>query len=198
MSKPAINTSASRKPFQRTLPRYCEYNQNTPYLELHQNRTSWKLDNPAKDDEEFNILVQLAANEFESKTGVTIFFLGRSGRHICIEDTPENSKRYRNLQRLAFKLEQSVIDEFNAPDSEPADPTYSYYINLDERGTFYADVRRDSDETTVYEIKIDNDEENDSTIFEDGYMKHKNDISGLEEYLKSLSILESNSVLSAA
>jgi len=65
---------------------------------------------------------------------------------------------------------------------------YRYYINLDERGSFYADVR-DSHDKTVYEIKIEGDPENDSTVFEDGYMNNKDDIEGLEEYLKNLRII---------
>jgi len=30
---------------------------------------------------------------------------------------------------------------------------YEYYINLDERGEFYADVRTEDTQDTVYEIK---------------------------------------------
>lgn len=62
-----------------------------------------------------------------------------------------------------------------------ADKNYFYYINLDERGEFYADVR-DSKGETVFEIKG-------SEIFEDGFMKHKSDLRGLESYLKDLEVI---------
>lgn len=59
--------------------------------------------------------------------------------------------------------------------------SYTYNINLDERGEFFADVR-DSNDKTVYEI-------HGFEIFEDGFMKHKYDVEGLKEYLYDLEIL---------
>ncbi len=52
---------------------------------------------------------------------------------------------------------------------------YEYFINLDERGEFYADVR-DPDGNTVFEIKG-------FDIFKDGFMKNKYDIVGLGDLL---------------
>lgn len=59
---------------------------------------------------------------------------------------------------------------------------YSYYINLDERGEFYADVR-DHAENTVFEI-------HGFDIFDDGYMRHKDDLNGLREYCAELGVME--------
>lgn len=64
---------------------------------------------------------------------------------------------------------------------------YSYFINLDERGEFFADVRNTNGKT-VFEI-------HGFEIFEDGFMKHKRDLRGLEEYLKSLGIMPQKSRL---
>lgn len=58
--------------------------------------------------------------------------------------------------------------------------TYEYFINLDERGEFYADVR-DLGGNTVIEIKG-------FDIFEDGYMKNKNDLAGLLDYMIEVDI----------
>jgi hypothetical protein len=84
-------------------------------------------------------------------------------------------------------------DSYGFTELKPS-TVYRYYINLDERGSFYADVR-DSHDKTVYEIKIEGDPENDSTIFEDGYMSMKDDISGLEEYLKQLRIIPKDGMI---
>lgn len=54
-------------------------------------------------------------------------------------------------------------------------PTFQYFVNLDERGEFFADVR-DADGNTVYEI-------HGFDIFEDGYMEHAKDLRGLHETL---------------
>jgi hypothetical protein len=58
-----------------------------------------------------------------------------------------------------------------------------YFINLDERGEFYADVRRD--DKTIFEIKG-------FEIFEDGFMKNKLDLAGLTEYLNDLGLIKEN------
>jgi len=64
---------------------------------------------------------------------------------------------------------------------------YTYYINLDERGEFYADVR-DVDDKTIFEIKG-------FEIFEDGFMRHSQDTEGLYEYLIDLGIITGNDSL---
>ncbi|MDG1580819.1 hypothetical protein [Pseudomonas sp. GOM6] len=58
----------------------------------------------------------------------------------------------------------------------------SYYINLDERGDFYADVRN-AYEKSVFEISG-------FEIFEDGFMANKHDMEGLKDYLVSLGIMQ--------
>lgn len=66
---------------------------------------------------------------------------------------------------------------------------YGYYINLDERGDFNADVRN-TDGETVFEIRAGRSlDEDESSIFEDGFMQHKEDLSGLTEYLRSLGVI---------
>lgn len=58
---------------------------------------------------------------------------------------------------------------------------FTYHVNLDERGQFYADVR-DFEENTVYEI-------HGFDIFEHGFMRHKEDIDGLANYLRALEVI---------
>lgn len=58
---------------------------------------------------------------------------------------------------------------------------YGYYVNLDERGEFYADVRN-PDGASVFEI-------HGFEIFDDGFMKDKGDIAGLQEYLADLQVI---------
>ena len=66
---------------------------------------------------------------------------------------------------------------------------YFYHINLDERGSFYADVRN-SQGNTVFEIKAGDElGEDETSIFEDGFMKHKQDLNGLAHYLVDLGVI---------
>lgn len=67
---------------------------------------------------------------------------------------------------------------------------YEYHINLDERGEFYVDVRNESGKT-VFEIQG-------FDIFEDGYMRHKNDVAGLGAYLLELGIVKESDTLEDA
>ncbi|MBN8865259.1 MAG: hypothetical protein J0H92_17930 [Sphingobacteriales bacterium] len=64
-----------------------------------------------------------------------------------------------------------------------------YVIDLDERGSFLAHVENKNGKA-VFNIKAGNElKEDESSIFEDGWMKHKEDIDGLEKYLKQLRII---------
>lgn len=64
---------------------------------------------------------------------------------------------------------------------------FYYHINLNERGEFNADVRNEREETI---FSIDGFD-----IFEDGFMKHSQDMSGLEEYLIELGYIPEDSSL---
>ena len=65
---------------------------------------------------------------------------------------------------------------------------YRYFINLDERGEFYADVRNVRD-CSIFEIKG-------FEIFEDGWMRHKHDLDGQKRYLVHLGLMKANQELS--
>ena len=62
-----------------------------------------------------------------------------------------------------------------------------YFINLDERGEFYADVRDESN-NTIFEIKG-------FDIFEDGWMRNKNDLMGLRNHLVGLGVMKDDDYL---
>ena len=95
-------------------------------------------------------------------------------------------------------VSQTVKRGRNAPspkkviDEETTTKQYKYFIDLDERGWFNASVR-DAEDNTVYNIEIGpNDTDN---IFTQGFMKHKEDVDGLEQYMKQLKVIEDDSEL---
>ncbi len=59
---------------------------------------------------------------------------------------------------------------------------YRYFINLNERGCFHADVRNTRGRS-IFEIKG-------FEIFEDGWMQHRSDIAGLKRYLVHLGLMK--------
>jgi hypothetical protein len=64
---------------------------------------------------------------------------------------------------------------------------FEYFINLDERGEFYADVR-DEDGKTVLELH--SDDEGVVDLLETGWMRHKTDLHGLKGYLVEQGIMQ--------
>lgn len=78
--------------------------------------------------------------------------------------------------------------EFVVPDMVPSDntaPIYGYYINLDERGEFFADVRG-PEGNSVFEFGTVTMAE----AIEDGFLKSKSDLKGIEDYLKQAGFIE--------
>jgi hypothetical protein len=63
---------------------------------------------------------------------------------------------------------------------------FGYYVNLDERGDFYADVR-DPSGTTIFEVRAE--EDGSVAMIEDGFMRHKSDLDGLRDHLVSLGLI---------
>ena len=105
---------------------YHEYPGNK-YLQLMDNHTLWKFNNINYDilteeekekasiyqsfDVTYADILEIMTQKFESHfKNVELFCLGRSGRHICVEDTAINRRRYHNLCNYAEKLEQELID----------------------------------------------------------------------------------------
>ena len=68
--------------------------------------------------------------------------------------------------------------------------TFTYHIDLNERGSFVADVRNTSGKT-VFTIKAGDELGADETsIFEDGFMKNIHDMDGLKEYMVEMGIMK--------
>lgn len=85
----------------------------TEYLELHDNHTIWKIEVPFDWDEYGCVLTELIRDMENKYKDLEIYTLGRSGRHICVNDTPVNRRRYKYLVEYALKLEQKLINYFN-------------------------------------------------------------------------------------
>lgn len=66
---------------------------------------------------------------------------------------------------------------------------FGFYVNLDERGEFSADVR-DVNENSIYEIEFPCADD-EMSLIEAGYMKNPRDISGLTDYLRQVGMIGS-------
>lgn len=90
-------------------------------LQLHDEHTLWKVDNELlEDDEAYWFIVDEVLGQFEGETGVPVSLCGRSGRHVCVEDTPMNRLNYHRLRKVALEYEAECVARANAwrPDGE--------------------------------------------------------------------------------
>ena len=76
-----------------------------------------------------------------------------------------------------------------------APKTFTYQIDLDERGVFKAHVD-DPDGKTVYSISNEDEDpetgetsDGETPEVRDGFMKHGRDVKGLEQHLKELGVI---------
>jgi len=85
----------------------------TMYLQLHDNHTLYDIDNPNFTDQDYYDLTMTVSDEFEEQTGIEVYGLGRSGRHICVDLTLENLENYKDLVDTALELEKWFIEQAN-------------------------------------------------------------------------------------
>jgi hypothetical protein len=135
---------------------------------------------------------------FDQRKGVRV---GARKSKAIEMGTPSTSTKREGLLKKGWR---SVMQFLNKEaDVLPGDTqmggdtqVLEYYINLDERGSFSADVRDASTGQTVYDIKAGAElGEDEQSIFDDGYMSDPHDVQGLLEYLKELGIVSPNAIL---
>lgn len=72
---------------------------------------------------------------------------------------------------------------------------FGYYVNLNERGSFYADVRN-ADGSTVFEVRGGRElGEDDTSMVEDGYMTSYTDVDGLRDFLVNTGVIPEKSAV---
>lgn len=84
------------------------------YLELSDNHTMYDLNDNGKSEEEWYSIVKSKEVEFENETDVPLKFLGRSGRHVCVDLNLENIINYDKLKEVQERLEDEAVAEFNS------------------------------------------------------------------------------------
>lgn len=82
------------------------------YLELHDNRTLNYINKPFSYND-YADAICAARLHMNEHFGLNVYYLGRSGRHVCVDDTPANRDRYNSLVEHAIKWEREIIDYFN-------------------------------------------------------------------------------------
>lgn len=82
-------------------------------LQLHDHHTFWRIKVPIDEYELLCVVSEYLQRLENQYHNLTIYQLGRSGRHICIDDTPVNRRRYQAVQNKAEELEEELIEYVN-------------------------------------------------------------------------------------
>lgn len=91
------------------------HDQKVPLLELSDNHTWWEINNPLVTDDIFDFYVDFYLELVRSHyKDLEIGLYGRSGRHVCIKDTPKNRRRYLAVQKRFLAAEAEMVSCLNA------------------------------------------------------------------------------------
>lgn len=93
-------------------------NSGKQYIQLSADQIMFDLDHSKLTDDDYNQLdlgqqayLDDACLEFQQKTGVEIYLLGRSGRHVCVDNNFENAIRYEELCDVQSKMQDKYIED---------------------------------------------------------------------------------------
>ena len=92
--------------------KYYEFERIT-YIQLSDNRTLNEITVDNLDVDYYTAIVEEYLGRFEQETGVEVYQAGRMGRHIVVDNTLDNAKRYEQLQEVLFRLEKEMINFIN-------------------------------------------------------------------------------------
>lgn len=82
-------------------------------LQLSDKRVLWDINNENFDFDEYCIECDYALKKLSEKYGTEFYLLGRSGRHVCVEDTKENRKRFYKMQKDVEEMQNEIISKFS-------------------------------------------------------------------------------------
>lgn len=94
------------------LIKYYEF-EGITYIQLSDNRTLNEITVDNLDVDYYTAVVEEYLGKFEQETGVEVYQAGRMGRHIVVDNTLDNAKRYEELQEVLFRLEKEMINFIN-------------------------------------------------------------------------------------
>lgn len=91
---------------------YCNEDDGMDYLQLSDEHILWNVHSEF-DENEYNMLCKNALEKLKNKYGVEFFMFGRSGRHVCVEDTLENRERFGNMKSDVEDEQKELIKKLN-------------------------------------------------------------------------------------
>lgn len=89
-------------------------------IELSDDRVLWNVEMSDDFDYElWGILVQSEVRRFMVNFGVPVYVVGRSGRHVCVEDNRNNREWYQRMVDYVKETQGKMVSAWNSGDREP-------------------------------------------------------------------------------
>lgn len=63
--------------------------------------------------EYYNMLVNELCKDFKDIYGTALLIAGRSGRHVCVRNTPDNRRQLMNMQRTVWRMQNQLLQTFD-------------------------------------------------------------------------------------
>ena len=83
-------------------------------IELSDEHIWWYIKfGPNDTDTHYYVFVQLMCEEFKDIYGTDLILTGRSGRHVCVKDTPDNRRMFANMKRTVWRLQNKILKRFD-------------------------------------------------------------------------------------
>lgn len=89
-------------------------------IELSDDRVLWDV--AINGDEEYRLwcaMVQGEVRRFMVNFGVPVYMVGRSGRHVCVDDSKSNREWYLRMVDYVNAVQKEMIAAWNRGDRNP-------------------------------------------------------------------------------
>lgn len=80
-------------------------------IELSDKHVLWNINN--YEEEEYSRVVCDMQKEFHKIYKAHVYLCGRSGRHVCVSNIPENRRRVYNMARTVERMQRDIIKMFS-------------------------------------------------------------------------------------
>lgn len=80
-------------------------------IELSDRHVLWEIKNPC--EEVYESVVLAMQHEFFKIYKTRVYLCGRSGRHVCVSNIPENRRRVYNMTRTVERMQRDLIKMFS-------------------------------------------------------------------------------------
>ena len=82
-------------------------------LEVSDRHMLWKVDLEKHSEDKYDIACREALTKLSKHYHTELDCCGRSGRHICIPDTPANRRNYRHIVAAVEREQDHIIKQFS-------------------------------------------------------------------------------------